>query len=138
MLSFAWRQRRGMLALMIASMGLAACKPGSLAWDQGQGARHGRYVGVGIYGPGDPWAKLAAAPHPADAAAASTTDDQAIIVVVDSDTGEVRACGDMSGYCIGMNPWKTALQPSQVAPVDLTGHAQRTGAAPNSTDTAGQ
>jgi hypothetical protein len=54
--------------------------------------------------------------------AARTVDDQAIIVTTDSVTGEVRACGDLTGYCIGMNPWKTPLAASQIAPINLTEH----------------
>ncbi len=45
-----------------------------------------------------------------------------MIVVDDSHTGNIRSCGDLTGYCIGMNPWKTPLPPSQVAPVSLTTH----------------
>jgi hypothetical protein len=71
--------------------------------------------------PGQPWTKLVAA-QATNGAAARTADDQAIIVVTDSDTGEVRACGDLSGYCVGMNPWKSALPASQLAPVNLTEH----------------
>jgi len=56
--------------------------------------------------------------------AAKTIDDQAIIVVVDSDTGDVRACGDLTGYCIGMNPWKKALATPQIAPINLIQHVR--------------
>jgi hypothetical protein len=49
----------------------------------------------------------------------SPGDDQAIIVVVDSATGEIRSCGDLSGYCIGQNPWKKPLASGQGAPVAL-------------------
>jgi len=55
-------------------------------------------------------------------AAARTIDDQAIIVVEDSDTGEVRACGDLTGYCISMNPWKGELAGAQLVPIRLTEH----------------
>jgi hypothetical protein len=108
---------------VIAALGLIGCKPVQTVWDEAsQSSRHGHYVGVGIYNPGAPWAKLADAPDTADPASARTADDQAIIVVVDSDTGEVRACGDLSGYCIGMNPWKHALVATQVTPVALRDH----------------
>ena len=40
-----------------------------------------------------------------DPAAAKLQDDEHIIVVMDSHTGEVRQCGDHSGYCVAMNPW---------------------------------
>ena len=89
--------------------------------------RHGRYVGVGIYTPGDLWSKMVAADGAAVAAAptpaAKTTDDEQVIVVVDSDTGEIRQCGNLSGYCVGMNPWTKALTAAQTAPVRLTAHA---------------
>jgi hypothetical protein len=54
--------------------------------------------------------------------AARTIDDQVIIVVEDTETGEVRACGDLTGYCIGMNPWKKMLGSSQMVPINLTEH----------------
>ena len=84
---------------------------------------HGHYAGVGIYAPNEAWTKVAAAGQPAGPAAA-TIDDQAIIVVVNSDTGELRACGDLSGYCVGMNPWDKPLAPSGHTPIALTGHAK--------------
>jgi hypothetical protein len=86
--------------------------------DQG---RHGRYAGVGIYSPDKQWAKVSAAAQPTGPAAAAV-DDQVIIVVVNSDTGELRACGDLSGYCIGMNPWDKPLPPSGHTPIALTSH----------------
>ncbi len=44
------------------------------------------------------------------------------IVVIDSHTGEVRQCGDYSGFCVTMNPWTG--QGSRVeAPVKLKNHA---------------
>lgn len=84
---------------------------------------HGRYVGVGIYSPGDMWSKMAVAGSPKEAAAARTSDDEQVIVVIDSDTGEVRQCGNLTGYCVGMNPWAKPLTTSQAAPVALTEHA---------------
>jgi hypothetical protein len=59
---------------------------------------------------------------PANTASAKLVDDQAIIVVTDSQTGEIRACGDLTGYCVGMNPWQIKLVGSQIAPVRLTTH----------------
>jgi hypothetical protein len=67
---------------------------------------HGRYIGVGTYEPGKGWAELTGAPKPKDDAAATLRDDQQIIVVVDSVTGEVRECGDLTGYCLSQNPWR--------------------------------
>ena len=84
-------------------------------------AHLGRYFGVGIYEPSGAWSKLEAS-APSDPTAARLTDDQAIIVVVDSQTGEIRACGDLSGYCVGMDPWRAGLAKPQLAPVPLTAH----------------
>ncbi|SRR5258706_8958137 len=87
--------------------------------------RHGRYVGLGIYSPGESWTRVAdAQPPKQDTPAARHIDDQAIIVVADSDTGEIRACGDMTGYCVGMNPWSHPLSAAQQAPINLTRHVQ--------------
>jgi hypothetical protein len=84
----------------------------------------GRYVGVGIYAPEKQWTKLVATSPAKDTPAARPIDDQVIIVVVDSKTGEVRSCGDMTRYCIGMNPWAKSLTPSQIPPLNLTEHVQ--------------
>jgi hypothetical protein len=87
-------------------------------------AGHGRYAGVGIYTPTAAWSRLDVRAPP-DPAAARLADDQAIIVSVDSRTGEIRSCGDLSGYCVGMNPWRAGLATSQAAPVAMTEHADR-------------
>jgi hypothetical protein len=108
-------------ALALAGLGLLGCKRISEP-PAGQGTLHGRYAGVGIYGPGRQWTKLIANPQATDKQAAQPIDDQVIIVVQDSATGEIRACGDLTGYCIGMNPWKTALVSTQIAPIKLTEH----------------
>jgi len=60
----------------------------------------------------------------ADAASAKPIDDQVIIVVTDCVTGELRACGDLTGYCVGMNPWKNSLSATQVAPIKMTSHVE--------------
>jgi hypothetical protein len=59
----------------------------------------------------------------ASEARANVDDDDKIIVVIDSHTGEIRQCGNLSGFCIGMNPWTQALSASQQGPVNLTQHA---------------
>ena len=108
---------------LLGALALAGCKPraaelfGAPA-DHG----HGRYAGIGIYSPSQPWTRMVAAKQAKETPAAKTVDDQAIIVVVDSRTGEVRSCGDLTGFCIGMNPWKTPLAAGQIAPVQLTQH----------------
>jgi hypothetical protein len=120
-----------LLAVAIAFVSVAACKKSSDAGFESKAA-HGRYAGVGIYTPGAPWTKLLAA-ETANPAGARPIDDQAIIVVIDSQTGEVRACGDLSGTCVGMNPWKSAMAASRVAPVALTEHAKPADDAPANT-----
>ena len=105
-----------------AAIVLAGCKPMSAAAPEVVG--HGRYAGIGIYTPGEPWRRVVATQQAKDTPAARPIDDQAIIVVVDSVSGEVRACGDLTGYCVGMNPWKTPLAASQIAPINLTEHVR--------------
>ncbi len=56
------------------------------------------------------------------AAAATAADDEHVIVVVDSQTGEVRECGDYSGLCVSLNPWTKAVAREQASPVTLTKH----------------
>ncbi len=92
-------------------------------WAFGGPGSHGRYTGVGIYTPSVAWTKIAQDQQPRSALAARLADDEAIIVVTDSQTGETRACGDLSGYCVGMNPWQAGLAKSQLAPVSVTQHA---------------
>lgn len=103
------------LALILTAASLAGCNGGPSA---SYGSHRGdRYQGVGIYEPGTLWQLQAGAGHPADAAAATLADDQHVIVVVDSQTGEIRQCGDLSGRCIAYNPWS-----GTPAPVRLTAH----------------
>jgi len=68
------------------------------------------------------WTKLVRTQQSNDPQTAQPIDDQVIIVVQDSATGEVRACGDLTGYCVGMNPWKSALVSAQIAPLKLIEH----------------
>ena len=75
----------------------------------------GRFVGVGIYAPSRLWEQLAAEPAadgarpaPTDPAAATLKNDSEIIVVLDSSTGQLRQCGNLSGVCISMRPWAKA------------------------------
>jgi hypothetical protein len=113
-------RRKVFAALAITALSLWGCNRPALSPDQA--GRHGRYAAVGIYGPGQQWTRLIANQKPTDPDAARPIDDQAIIVVQNSVTGEVRACGDLTGYCIGMNPWKAQLLSSQIAPVKVTEH----------------
>lgn len=65
----------------------------------------GRFAGIGVFDVGRLWAEMTVSDAKADPAAAKIGDDEHIIVVLDSHTGEVRQCGDHSGYCVAMNPW---------------------------------
>ena len=107
-----------------AALCLSACvKP---ADDVSTGSpRHGRYVGVGIYPAGQLWSQLVVSNAPKDPAASKLSDDGQIIVVVDSATGELRQCGNLTGYCVGMNPWAKPFASSQVAPAPLVKHADQ-------------
>ena len=111
------RQSAAVLVILIALLG--GC--GEQARDTAPQTSRGRYAGIGTYPVGTLWSRMALAAQPKDDAAARTEDDSQIIVVVDSVTGEVRQCGDLSGYCIGMNPWTGAL--GSAAPARLTVHA---------------
>ena len=114
-----------MKAISVACIVLAAtsvCGCGQQP-DAASSGRHGRYLGIGTYSPGQLWARMAQSGKPHDAAAATVADDEHIIVVVDSQTGEVRECGDYSGRCVSMNPWTRAIAPDQATPVRLTTHA---------------
>jgi hypothetical protein len=99
-------------------LALAGCQKPA-ASPQGATA-HGRYLGVGVYEPGPMWRQIARSGAPAGAAAATLKDDEQVIVVVDSKTGEVRQCGNLSGVCIGMNPWTAAATPT---PANMLKHA---------------
>ncbi len=106
--------------IFIAALSIAGCGRPVPADEQGSRG-HGRYAGIGVFEPGELWSRIAVKP-PNRPAAASTDDDEHIIVVVDSISGEVRQCGDHSGYCIAMNPWAQAVTSAQRLPVDLTKH----------------
>jgi hypothetical protein len=87
------------------------------------GHHGGRYLGIGVYQAGALWSRMVAANRPANAPAATVADDEQVIVVVDTNSGEIRQCGNFSGHCIGMNPWANALGQGQAAPVHLNTHA---------------
>jgi hypothetical protein len=107
------------VAVLFAAVVTSGCvrQSGSPVGDDGA---RGRYAGVGTYQAGPLWRRIVA-PDSKDAAAAKLQDDDQIIVVVDSRTGEVRQCGNLSGYCIGMNPWAAATP----APAKLSIHADQ-------------
>jgi hypothetical protein len=90
---------------LILALCLAACGQRAVT-STAATQSHGRYLGVGVYDAGTMWSKMKSA-APTDKSAATLDDDAHVIVVVDSNTGEVRQCGDMSGYCVRSNPWAT-------------------------------
>jgi hypothetical protein len=87
------------------------------------GEHHGRYVGIGVFEAADLWSRMKPAESAADATRATLADDQHIIVIEDSVTGEVRECGDLSGFCVAMNPWTKAIARERQTPVALSKHA---------------
>jgi hypothetical protein len=112
---------RFLIPVLTAACLLAGCDRGS--GDISPPQRHGRYAGIGVFEPGRLWSRMAV-PKQANASQAATiADDEHVIVVFDSVSGEVRQCGDHSGYCVSMNPWRQAPGPAQSAPVPLTAHA---------------
>ena len=112
---------RGPIFLVALTACLSGC--GRESSDAGPAGHHGgRYVGIGVYPVTDLWEHMIAARRPGDPAAATTEDDSQVIVVVDSNTGEIRQCGNLSGHCIGMNPWASPLGQGQAAPVRLDMH----------------
>ena len=109
------------LAAAIASLGLAACSgPVSTASSSGG---HGRYSSAGLYPAGKMWRQLAGAPTTSAPAQAKLADDEQIIVVLDSQTGELRQCGNLSGFCVGMNPWSKPVGAS--APLAVAKHSDQ-------------
>ncbi|HSI16943.1 MAG TPA: hypothetical protein VK980_04180 [Sphingomonas sp.] len=111
--------RGAFIGLVLAGVALGGCHRMSSSAG-GDGGHRGRYAGVGLYGADHGWAHVAGAPVPADKAVATTADDTTVIVTVDGVTGEIRQCGNYSGHCIAMNPWRGALGAKQGAPVSLT------------------
>jgi hypothetical protein len=82
----------------------------------------GRYAGIGTFDAGRLWQQMKGSPASQDPAAAKLADDEHVIVVLDSHTGEIRQCGDHSGFCVAMHPWADGSK-AEAAPVKLTKHA---------------
>jgi hypothetical protein len=81
---------------------------------------HGRYAGIGVVSKNALWNQLVQPKaDQVDPAAATLDDDEHVMVVVDTNTGEIRQCGDVSGFCTSMNPWELGKQ----QPVKLVKHA---------------
>ena len=122
--------RRVFIGLIVVGLTLGGCKRAASiddAMDSEPSVHHGRFAGVGLYGADHGWAHLAGAPKPADKAVATTADDTMVIVTVDAATGEIRQCGNLSGHCIAMNPWRGKLAPQQAEPVSVTARQDATG-----------
>jgi hypothetical protein len=112
--------RGGIFCLLVTGCILTGCDRHDAA--SGAGPKSpGRYAGIGIFQPGRLWQQTAGVPPSKDPAAATLNDDEHVIVVIDSHTGEVRQCGDHSGFCVAMNPWTGAGAPA-TAPVKLAKH----------------
>jgi hypothetical protein len=111
----------GLSFFIVAATCLSGC--GQQAATNSVGHHGGRYLGIGVYQAGALWSRMVAANPPANGPAATVADDEQVIVVVDSNTGEIRQCGNFTGHCIRMNPWENALGQGQAAPVPLEAHA---------------
>ena len=113
------------LILALSALALTGCqKAGEVAADAGKPAVRGRYVGVGIYRAETMWGQLARArPEQADPAAATLVDDDHVIVVLDTATGELRQCGNMSGHCLASKPWAKTTS-AQPAPARVLKHLE--------------
>jgi hypothetical protein len=97
------------LLLLAPLAALTACKQEPAPADNEIGGTldgGGRYSGVGIYQADSLWNEIEGVQATNDAQAARLDDDNQIIVVIDRNTGEVRQCGNHSGFCIAMNPWR--------------------------------
>ena len=108
---------RGRFGLLLIACVLGACHQQDTA---PPGPRSpGRYAGIGTFDAGRLWQETKGAPTSQDPAAANSADDEHVIVVLDSHTGEIRQCGDHSGYCVAINPWTSG---GTTAPVKLNKH----------------
>jgi hypothetical protein len=112
--------RRSIHVLAVVGSLLSACNRNDEATAPGPKSP-GRYAGIGTFEAGRLWREMAGAPSSKDLATAKLDDDEHVIVVLDSHTGEVRQCGDHSGFCVAMNPWTTPG--STAVPVRLKKHA---------------
>lgn len=108
------------VSIVLVLIAVAGCQKAEERAQAVGGKGLARYQGVGIYRAGETWAQLARPDAASDAAAARLDDDDEVIVVIDNVTGELRQCGNLSGHCIGMNPWVGPVRP---APATLRKHA---------------
>jgi hypothetical protein len=108
-------------AVLLAASFLSGC--GEAPETAAPAAHRGRYHGIGTYAAGRMWSRMVAEAQQRSPSAATLADDEQVIVVVDSHSGEVRQCGNLSGHCIAMNPWSASLTARQAAPVQVREHA---------------
>jgi hypothetical protein len=107
---------RTFMGTAILLLALGACARGSAGTAQTE--ERGRYVGLGVYAAGPNWSRMTVAAS-SSPGAAGLKDDEEILALLDSRTGEVRQCGALSGICIAMNPWASAVLTDRRAPVPL-------------------
>ena len=99
---------------------LTACERGEYA-ATGSKKDQGRYSGIGTFEAGRLWSQIKR-PVTGTDDKARLDDDEHVIVVVDTHSGEIRQCGDHSGFCVKMNPWSNdSAVPA--TPVSLEKHA---------------
>ena len=118
-------RRTGTILTLVAGL-LGGCGKMMAVDTDAPGQARGRYAGIGVVDPGRLWEQLQTPDPrdpkaPKDAALAALADDEHVIIVVDSHTGEVRQCGDRSGFCVAMNPW--AGPAPAATPARLVKHA---------------
>ena len=109
-----------LIGLLLITCLLAACNQSDAASSAGPKSP-GRYAGIGTFDAGRLWREMKGAPASKDSTASQLADDEHVIVVLDSHTGEVRQCGDHSGFCVAMNPWTNGT--AEGTPVKLAKHA---------------
>lgn len=108
--------------IALSGIALSGCDQHDGAIDGSRARTAGRYAGIGTYQAGRLWREVVGPTASKDGRAARTDDDEHVIVVIDSHSGEIRQCGDYSGFCVAMNPWLGANAPG-AAPVQLNKHA---------------
>jgi len=111
--------QRSALLLLAAMLALSGCKKME-AVTEGHSHGSGRYAGIGLYSPNRLWEKLTIKEEPGNTSAANLADDDMIVVTVDTKTGEIRQCGNLSGRCLASNPWKGTGLP---LPANVSIHA---------------
>ena len=118
--------------VLIPIMTLFALTGCNRAQSADAGSEDGHYSGVGIYEADGVWKHVRGAPA-TKGELAKLKDDSKIIVVVDRTSGEIRQCGNHSGFCVAMNPWKGA---ALSLPAALDAHADEIDTAANAVENA--